>query len=218
MEGVAQSQSALQQAQLAGNLYNTGWNQALTPALAAEQQGYNAAGTLAAYGQQNANTLATMGANQAAALAGYGEQNANTIASLLSGGYGGAQTMGYNIGTGNLSAGLTSAGAISPIATAEQNALMQQIGAVNTAGQSMQQYQQNLLNAGYGSYMAQQAWPYQQLQTYLSAISGIPYSTSNTAQTQEAMPSNLLGQAIGGVTALGGLAGGFGNILNNTGQ
>ena len=166
MEGVAQSQSALQQAQLAGNLLNTGWNAALAPATTAEAQGYGGAQALANMGQSNAQALANLGVNQANAL---------------------------------------------------QNVYGQQNTALLGAGQQQQQFQQNLLNAGYGQYLAQQAWPYQQLQTYLSAISGIPYSTTNQAQTQEMMPSNLLGQAIGGVTALGGLAGGVGSILNNQG-
>jgi hypothetical protein len=124
-------------------------------------------------------------------------------------------TEGGNIAGTNLSTGMTAAGQLPATVTAAQNALMQQNQALYGAGQQQQQYQQNLLNAGYGQFMAQQAWPYQQLQTYLSAIGGVPYSTSNYAQTQEAMPSNLLGQSIGGVAALGGLAGGVGSILNS---
>jgi hypothetical protein len=134
-------------------------------------------------------------------------------------GYGNAMTEGGNIAGTNLSTGMTAAGQLPGTVTAAQNALMQQNQALYGAGQQQQQYQQNLLNSQYGQFMAQQAWPYQQLQTYLSAIGGVPYSTSNYAQTQEAMPSNLLGQSIGGVAALGGLAGGVGSILNsNTGN
>jgi hypothetical protein len=216
MEGVAQSQSALQQAQLAGNLLNSGWNSALTPALAAEQQGYGAASTLAGYGQTNATNLATAGGNIASALAGYGQQNANTLAGQYSNIGNAAQAASQSMANTNQAAGLTAAGAMPGALTAAQNQYLQQTNALNAAGQQQQQQQQNILNAGYGSYMAQQAWPYQQLQTFLSAVSGVPYSTSNTEQTTQQMPSNLLGQAIGGVASLGGLAGGVGSILNRT--
>ena len=187
MEGMAQSQAALNEQNTLGQMLNTGWNSALPMAgqLAAQQgaQGYNAA---------------------------------NQLAGMYQTGYGNAQTIGQNIGTTNLSQGMTAAQQLPGMMTSAQSALMGQNAALYGAGQQQQQYQQNLLNAGYGQFMAQQAWPYQQLQTYLSAIGGIPYSTSNYGQTQEAMPSNLLGQGIGGAAAL---AGGVGSILNsNTGN
>jgi hypothetical protein len=190
MEGMAQAQAALNEQNTLGQMLNTGWNAALPTA-----------GQLAA--QQGAQ--------------GYGA--AGNLAGMYQTGYGNAMTEGGNIAGTNLSTGMTAAGQLPATVTAAQNALMQQNQALYGAGQQQQQYQQNLLNAGYGQFMAQQAWPYQQLQTYLSAIGGVPYSTSNYAQTQEAMPSNLLGQSIGGVAALGGLAGGVGSILNsNTGN
>lgn len=50
-EGVAQAQTALGESNILGNLLNTGWNQALNPAmqtaLQAGQEGYGASGTLA---------------------------------------------------------------------------------------------------------------------------------------------------------------------------
>lgn len=142
---------------------------------------------------------------------GYGA--ANTLANSMQSGYAGAAQQGANLASQNLQAGMA--------APQDLNAMMQYgltgTNAMNTYGQQQQQYQQNLLNAGYGQYMQAQAWPYQQLQTFLGAISGIPYSTTNEAQTQTMMPSNLLGQSIGGVAALGGLASGVGSILNNQG-
>lgn len=180
MEGVAQSQAALGESNLMGQMLNQGWNSALYPAMTAEGQGYSAA---------------------------------NTLANSLQSGYGGAATQGYNMGALNQSAGLTAAQNLPGALTSYQQQALGQANALNAAGQQQQQYQQNLLNAGYGQYMQQQAWPYQQLQTFLGAIGGIPYSVSNTSDTSTAMPSNLLGQAIGGVSALGGLAGGVGSIL-----
>ena len=193
MEGMAQAQAALNEQNTIGQLLNQGWNAALPQA-----------GQLAA--QQGAQ----------------GYNAANQLAAMTQTGYGNAMTGAANMAGTNLSTGMTAAQQLpSLMSTAQQN-LLNQSSALQSAGQAQQQYQQNLLNAGYSTYQAEQAWPYQQLQTYLSAISGVPYSTSNYGATTstEAMPSNLLGQTIGGVSALGGLASGVGSILNrgNTGQ
>jgi hypothetical protein len=96
--------------------------------------------------------------------------------------------------------------------------MLGQSNALNQAGTLQQQYQQQLLNAQQGAFAQQQAYPYQQLQTLLGAVSGIPYSTSNTGFAQEMNPyySNPWGQAIGGTAALGGLAGGVGSLFDNT--
>jgi hypothetical protein len=74
------------------------------------------------------------------------------------------------------------------------------------------------LNSQQAAWAQQQAYPYQQLQTLLGAVSGIPYSTSSTGSANDYTPyfNNPYGQAIGGAAALGGLAGGVGSILNST--
>lgn len=188
MEGVAQSQAALGSEKYLGDLLNSQWNNALT-----------ASGNIA---QQNASQ--GLAANQ-------------DLASLLRGGYGANQKLGADIMGNNLTAGLQAAQQLPQGLTSLQNLLLGQSNALNLAGQQQQQYQQNLLNAAQGAFAQQQAFPYQQLQTLLGAVSGIPYSTSNTGYSNEFSPyySNPYGQAIGGAAALGGVAGGVGSILNS---
>ena len=188
MEGVAQSQAALGSEKYLGDLLNSQWNNALT-----------ASGNIA---QQNASQ--GLAANQG-------------LASLLQGGYGANQKLGADIMGNNLTAGLQAAQQLPQGLTSLQNMMLGQSNALNTAGQMQQQYQQQLLNAAQGAFAQQQAFPYQQLQTLLGAVSGIPYSTSNTGYSSEMSPyySNPYGQAIGGAAALGGLAGGVGSILNS---
>jgi hypothetical protein len=191
MEGVAQSQAALGAQKYAGDLLNSQWNNALT-------QGGN---------------IASQNAQQ-----GY---NANAaLAQMLQQGYGGAQTLGSDIARTNQAQGLQAAGQIPGALTSMQQLMLGQTGALNQAGAQQQQYQQNILNAAQGAFAQRQAYPYQQLQTLLGAISGIPYSTSNTMFNQEFSPmySNPWGQGIGGVAALGGLAGGVGSLLNDSGS
>lgn len=219
---IAPSMQLGQQA-LAQNLQQVGAGANQAGAFGGSRQGVmeGVAQSQAALGQsQQLGNLLNQGWQQAmypamtAETQGYNA--ANTLAGSLQSGYSGAQQQGANLASQNLQAGMA--------APQDLNALQQYgltgTNAMNTYGQAQQQYQQNLLNAGYGQYMQAQAWPYQQLQTFLGAIGGIPYSTTNEAQTQTMMPSNLLGQSIGGVAALGGLAGGIGSILNsqNTGQ
>lgn len=188
MEGVAQSQAALGSEKYLGDLLNSQWGNALT-------QG----GSIAAQ-----NATQGLAANTA-------------LANLMQGGYGANQQLSADIASKNLNAGITGAQAIPGQLTSLQNLLLGQNQALNAAGQQQQQYQQNLLNAAQGAFAQQQAFPYQQLQTLLGAVSGIPYSTSNTMFQQDFSPmySNPYGQAIGGAAALGGLAGGAGSILNS---
>lgn len=185
-EGIAQSQAALGSEKYLGELLNNQWNNALT------QSGQIAA--------QNASQGLT----------------ANTaLANLLQGGYAGSQKLGADIMSQNLQQGLQAAQGLPGALTSQQNLALGQYNALNAAGQQNQQYQQQLLNAAQGAFAQAQAFPYQQIQTLLGAVSGIPYSTSNTGFSNEFSPyySNPYGQAIGGVAALGGLAGGVGSIL-----
>ena len=117
----------------------------------------------------------------------------------------------------NLNQGLGAAQNLPQSLTSLQNMMLGQSGALNQAGAQMQGYQQNILNAQQAAFAQQQAFPYQQLQTLLGAVSGIPYSTSNTGFQQDYSPyyANPWGQAIGGTAALGGLAGGVGSILED---
>jgi hypothetical protein len=187
-EGIAQSQAALGSEKYLGDLLNNQWNQA------------------------------TGISRDVALQAGQQGLTANTaLANLLQGGYGANQKLGADIMSSNLGAGQTAAQNLPQSLTAEQAHAFGQTNALNQAGGAMQQYQQQLLNAAQGGFAQQQAFPYQQLQTLLGAVSGIPYSTSNSGFAQEMNPyySNPWGQAIGGTAALGGLAGGVGSLFNS---
>jgi hypothetical protein len=187
-EGIAQSQAALGSEKYLGDLLNNQWNQAT---------GISRDVALQA-GQQ-------------------GLASNTALANMLQGGYGANQKLGADIMSSNLSQGLGAAQSLPQSLTSLQNMMLGQSNALNQAGTLQQQYQQQLLNAQQGAFAQQQAFPYQQLQTLLGAVSGIPYSTSNSGYAQEMNPyySNPWGQGIGGVAALGGLAGGVGNIIDN---
>jgi hypothetical protein len=188
MEGVAQSQAALGSEKYLGDMLNQQWGNALT-------QG----GSIAQYGAQQG-----LAANTA-------------LANLLQGGYAGNQKLGADIMNQNLTAGLNAAQQLPNTLTAQQAQMLGQTNALNQAGAGMQGYQQNILNSQQAAFAQQQAFPYQQLQTLLGAVSGIPYSTSNTGASADyaSMYSNPWGQAIGGTAALGGLAGGVGSAINS---
>lgn len=185
-EGIAQSQAALGSEKYLGDLLNSQWNNALT-----------------ASGQ-----IGMEGARQ-----GYSANNA--LSQLLQGGYGASQQLGQNIMNTNLQAGLAAQQQLPQTLQAMQNAFLGQSNALNQAGTLQQQYQQQILNAAQAAYAQQQAFPYQQIQTLLGAVSGIPYSTSNTGYSRDYTPyySNPWGQAIGGGAAL---AGGVGSILDSS--
>lgn len=178
MEGVAQSQAALGSEKYLGELLNSQWGNALT-------QG----GNIAQYGAQQG-----LAANTA-------------LAQLLQGGYGASQKLGTDIMGQNLNYGLQAAQMLPQTLAAQQAAALGQTGALSQAGQQQQQYQQNILNSAQGAFAQQQAFPYQQLQTLLGAISGIPYSTSASGSASEFNPyySNPWGQGIGTAATVAGL-------------
>ena len=187
-EGASDAAIQLGTQQQIGNLLNQGWGQALQPA----------------YG--------------VAAQAGAQGLTANTgLANLLSGGYGANQAASQSMANVNLNAGLTAAQQLPGALAGQQSAYLGQTNALNQAGTMQQQYQQNILNAQQAAFAQQQAFPYQQIQTLLGAVSGVPYSTSNTGTFNQNTPyyANPYGQAIGGAAALGGLAGGVGGLFGS---
>ena len=142
------------------------------------------------------------------------------LANMLQGGYANSQKLGSDIASQNMTAGMNAARDLPASLAGQQAGLLGQTSALNQAGGQMQGYQQNILNSQQGAWAQQQAFPYQQLQTLLSAVSGIPYSTSNSGFASEMNPyySNPWGQAIGGTAALGGLAGGVGSLFDSGGR
>ena len=223
-EGVAAAQTALGTQQYIGNMMNQGYNAALTPgynlASQASQQGYNAANTLAGQGFNSAANQAQQGYNSASALAGQGY---NSAAAQAQQGYGTASLLGnlgvsgYNNATGqaqglantNLNAGLQAAQQLPGQAVTQAGLAQQQTGALQAAGTAQSAYQQQLLNAQLGQYYAAQQQPYQNLDTLLSAVGAVPYSTTGTSTGTQGQSTNpgLLNEITGGIGAIGSLAG-----------
>jgi hypothetical protein len=186
-EGIAQSQAALGSEKYLGDLLNNQWNQATGISRDVAMQA----------GQQ-------------------GLASNTALANLLQGGYGQNQKLGADIMSSNLSQGQAAAQNLPQSLTSLQNMIMGQSNALNQAGAGMQQYQQQQLNAAQGGFAQAQAFPYQQLQTLLGAVSGIPYSTSNSGFAQEMNPyySNPIGQGIGAGATVLGLGGGLIDQIN----
>ncbi|HEY2417533.1 MAG TPA: hypothetical protein VGH84_06410 [Steroidobacteraceae bacterium] len=151
MEGTAQSQAALGEGQMVGNLLNQGWQTAMTPAtqvaLQGGQQGYNAA---------------------------------TGLAGMLGTGYQNAQQQAANMMNVNTGLGTTAAQQLPQIATAQQAADQKNASLLQSIGAAQQNQQQTELNAQIGQYWQQQEYPYQQESELLSALSSVPYSTSGT--------------------------------------
>jgi hypothetical protein len=155
---------------------------------------------------------AAMPVSQALEQQGYGA--ANTLAGQLQSGYAGAQQAGQGIANQNLAAGLTSAQNLPGLLTAQQNASVQQAGLLQSAGQQQEAYQQALDSANYGNWYEQANAPYQNLQTLLSSVSGVPYGynyssqgTSSGTSTNTSTPSlaNQVSQGVGLVSSIAGL-------------
>ena len=188
-EGASDAAIQLGTQQQIGNMLNQGWGNAL-------QSGTN-------IGLQ----------------AGAQGLTANTgLANLLSGGYGANQAASQNMANTNLSAGLTASQQLTGALTGQQNASLGQANALNQAGALQQQQRQNVDNANMAGFAQQQAFPYQQIQALLGAVSGVPYSTSNTGTFNQNTPyySDPYGQIVGGVATTGGLLGNVGNLINST--
>ena len=188
-EGVAASQTALGTQRDIANMLNTGWGQALTPAYGLAQQA----------GQQ-----------------GYGA--ATGLAGLLQSGYGNAATQAGTMANTNLSAGLNAAGGLTGAATAQQAAQQKDASLLQTIGAAQQNQQQQQDNAAMGQFYEQQGWPVQNLDVLLSALGGVPYSTSSQGQsTQTATSSkNVAGGVAGGAltgAATGAMFGPYGAAI-----
>jgi hypothetical protein len=218
-EGVADAQTALGTQQFIGNMLNTGWNSALTPAynLAsnASQQGYNAGALLGQQGYGAAGALAQQGYGAAGQMAGLGATA-----------YGQGLGAGQGVANTDLQSGLLAAQQLPGQAVTQANLGQTQAGALQAAGTGAQNYQQQLLNAQMGGWNTQQQQPYQNLDVLLAALGGVPYSTSgqsnvaNTATTTKNVAGSVLGGAASGAATgaafgpYGALAGGvIGGVL-----
>jgi hypothetical protein len=205
-EGVADAQTALGTQQFIGNMLNSGWNSALTPAynLAnnASQQGYNAGALLSQQGYGAAGALAQQGYGAAGQLAGLGATA-----------YGQGLGAGQGVANQNLQSGLLAAQQLPGQAVTQANLDQQQAGALQAAGTGQQNYQQQLIDEAMGNWQAQQQQPYQNLDVLLSAVGAVPYGTTSTgtgssSTTQKTDPGllNTIGAYVGFASKLGSTA------------
>jgi hypothetical protein len=195
--GVADAQTALGTQQYIGNMLNTGWGQALTPAynLAnnASQQGYNAGALL---GQQGYNAAAL------AAQQGYGA--AGQLASLGGQAYGQGLGLGQGTANQNLQAGLLAGQQLPGQAVTQANLDQQQAGALQASGAAQQGHEQQIVDEQMANWQAAYNQPYQNLDTLLASVGAVPYGTSTTgtggsSTTQKTDPGwlNALGTYVG---------------------
>ena len=212
MEGVAQAQSALLSEKYLGDMLNQSWNSALTPA-------YNLASQQSQQGMAAADLLSRQGAANANLMADRQYSGGQSLNQLLANGFGNSQKLGTDIMTQNLTGGINAMQQLPQSLAGLQSSLFGQTNALQQAGALQQQYQQNLINSAQGAFAQQQAFPYQQLQTLLGAISGIPYSTSNTGSASENTPfySNPWGQGIGTAATVAGIGSQLLNSHDNLG-
>ena len=196
-EGVASAQTALGTQQQIGNMLQTGWGQALTPA----------------------SQLALQGGQQAYGAAGL-------LSNLAQTGYSGAETQAGNIANLNLQGGLNAASGLTGAATAEQLANQKDASLLQTIGAGQQNQQQQQDNAAMSQFYEQQGWPVQNLDLLLGTLGGVPYSTNSTGTSSQTATSskNVAGSALSGAasgaaagsmimpgwgTAIGAVAGGL---------
>jgi hypothetical protein len=183
-EGVADAQAALGTEQTVGNLLNSGWGQALTPAygtaIQAGQEGYGAAGGLS---------------------------------DLIKSGYGAAATQGQGIANQNLQTGLLAGQQLPGQAVTKAGLDLTQAQALGGVGTAEQGFQQQGLNTAYGQYLQGINQPYQNLDVLLAALGGVPYGTTTTSSgtdttTQKTDPGllNTIGAYVGFASKLGSTA------------
>lgn len=183
-------QQALQKNQVIAGLENQAYQNALSAFQQQQQQALGIAGQQAAQGQNmfNAQQAAGLNARQqqyAQALAQYNQQQQQAIAA--------AQNAAY---------------ATSQLGSQEQQAALQGAQALLGTGQLQQQMQQQQINQSYNQWLANQAYPYQQLQAYLSAagLTGGMGGTTTTnssgvsvGNTQQSGTGSNLGSIIGSI-------------------
>jgi hypothetical protein len=221
--GVADAQTALGTQQYIGNMLNTGWGQALTPAynLAnnASQQGYNASAALAQQGYNAANTLGTQGFNAA-----------DRLGQLGASAYGQGLTSGQTLANTDLQSGILAAQQLPGQAVTQANLAQQQAGALLTSGSTQQQHEQQIIDEQMANWQAAYNQPYQNLDLLLGSVGAVPYSTNaqsnvaNTATTTKNVAGSALGGAATGAAAgaafgpygalAGGIIGGVGGLLS----
>jgi hypothetical protein len=215
--GVADAQTALGTQQYIGNMLNTGWGQALTPAynLAnnASQQGYNAGALLGQQGYGAAGQLATQGSTAANTLASQGYGAAGQLAGLGATAYGQGLGAGQGVANTDLQSGLLAAQQLPGQAVTQANLGQQQAAALQASGSAQQQHEQQIIDEQMANWQAVYNQPYQNLDTLLASVGAVPYGTSTTgtagsSTTQKTDPGllNTIGAYVGFASKLGSTA------------
>jgi hypothetical protein len=171
-EGVSDAQNALGTQQQIGQMLQQGWGQALTPAAQLAMQG----------GQQ-----------------AYGA--AGLLGNLGARGYETAAQQGQGIANQNLQAGLAAASGLPQIGSAYQKYGQTDASLLQAAGAAEQGWTQANINAAMGQHFEEQNWPVQNLDLYLAALGGVPYSTTGTGASTRNLTKNVAGGALGGAAS-----------------
>jgi hypothetical protein len=171
-EGVSDAQNALGTQQQIGQMLQQGWGQALTPAAQLAMQG----------GQQ-----------------AYGA--AGLLGNLGARGYETAAQQGQGIANQNLQAGLAAASGLPQVGSAYQKYGQTDASLLQAAGAAEQGWTQANINAAMGQHFEEQNWPVQNLDLYLAALGGVPYSTTGTGASTRNLTKNVAGGALGGAAS-----------------
>ena len=113
----------------------------------------------------------------------------------------------------NLSAGMTAAQQLPLVATAQQTEAAKEAAMLQNIGSAQQAQQQAIDTANMGQFYEARDYPYQQLDTLLSAIGSVPYSTTGTSsstgtstqQTDPGLMNDITG-AVGTAAKVAGIA------------
>ena len=185
MEGVAQAQQALGESAQIGQLLNTGWNAALTPAtniaLQGGQESYGAGNTLAQLAGQGGQTLAQLQAQGGQALGGYAQ----------------GQMMGALQGAEPL-----------------QQQYLQNLLGTGSQQQAQQQAEMNAQIGNYYQQQQQPIQNLDLLISAITGVPyGTTSQMTGTGAGGQMTNPGVMNEITGGVGALGGLAGGIGSLV-----
>lgn len=114
-----------------------------------------------------------------------------------------SRQFGGNLGLQGLSTANSLLSGLTNLGSTDQQLLLNRIGAMSAAGDTMQQQQQSAYDMAYGDFMNQQNWTRDNLNFYNSMLRGLPVSGTQTSTQYNPTP-NLFSQFGGaGLAALG---------------
>jgi hypothetical protein len=105
------------------------------------------------------------------------------------------------LGMEGLRTGLTGAGELGKLGSAEQEANLKRIQAQAAAGAEQREYNQQLLDTQYADFLRQRDYPMEQLGYFSNLLRGLPLTMGST-QTAYAPPPSMTSQLAGAGSAL----------------